>query len=609
MFLDMGNYIDDDPLKHDEIDVYVEEFEEYAATDTKNFYHKLSELWLSECSFTEYMVKAETKIKEESQRLANIFISSSQQKLTKIIDDQLLAKNQRRLLDMSGSGVDVLIRDEKLEDLSRLFRLMSRINQGLDPIAQMFQEYISRVGRDIFKKHADEAAQKKDYTSFLHFLLESYVVELIHFHNKMDTLVTGPFQNDATFHKALSNGFKSFVNLGFRKPKKGSEEKGPEVKTSQLFAYYCDEILRKRKVESLDDALEKVVSFVQFFSDKDIFIEEYRKQLAKRLLVSGYQDSEERTMIGKLKWFYRGVGDLYKLEKMLTDKSVAVDMKQEFNQFLEKREPNQPTVHFDLMVTVLTMGTWPINLKDTLKVLPVFSNAQQVFKEFYDTKHNRRILHWAYGRSTVQLEANFAKKKVLETSTYQACILLLFNDVPELSVKQIMNETGLDLEVVKRTLVSVSTKKFNILQIKQNSDGDVMSEDTAMRDQAPKVDKILVANAEAINESTLLEINQDFHHKQTKIKLPVPRVTEEEVKKTIVNVSNDRVWTLEATIVRVMKTRKTMKLQQLIQEVITQIKDRFQPDLRNIKTRVESLIERDYIKRAESDPATLEYVA
>ncbi len=609
MFLDMGNYIDDDPLKHDEIDVYVEEFEEYAATDTKNFYHKLSELWLSECSFTEYMVKAETKIKEESQRLANIFISSSQQKLTKIIDDQLLAKNQRRLLDMSGSGVDVLIRDEKLEDLSRLFRLMSRINQGLDPIAQMFQEYISRVGRDIFKKHADEAAQKRDYTSFLHFLLESYVVELIQFHNKMDTLVTGPFQNDATFHKALSNGFKSFVNLGFRKPKKGSEEKGPEVKTSQLFAYYCDEILRKRKVKSLDDALEKVVSFVQFFSDKDIFIEEYRKQLAKRLLVSGYQDSEERTMIGKLKWFYRGVGDLYKLEKMLTDKSVAVDMKQEFNQFLEKREPNQPTIHFDLMVTVLTMGTWPINLKDTLKVLPVFSNAQQVFKEFYDTKHNRRILHWAYGRSTVQLEANFSKKKVLETSTYQACILLLFNDVPELSVKQIMNETGLDLEVVKRTLVSVSTKKFNILQIKQTSDGDVMSEDTTMGDQASKVEKILVANAEAINESTLLEINQDFHHKQTKIKLPVPRVTEEEVKKTIVNVSNDRVWTLEATIVRVMKTRKTMKLQQLIQEVITQIKDRFQPDLRNIKTRVESLIERDYIKRAESDPATLEYVA
>jgi cullin 1 len=605
----MGNYIDDDPLKHDEIDVYVEEFEEYAATDTKNFYHKLSELWLSECSFTEYMVKAETKIKEESQRLANIFISSSQQKLTKIIDDQLLAKNQRRLLDMSGSGVDVLIRDEKLEDLSRLFRLMSRINQGLDPIAQMFQEYISRVGRDIFKKHADEAAQKRDYTSFLHFLLESYVVELIQFHNKMDTLVTGPFQNDATFHKALSNGFKSFVNLGFRKPKKGSEEKGPEVKTSQLFAYYCDEILRKRKVKSLDDALEKVVSFVQFFSDKDIFIEEYRKQLAKRLLVSGYQDSEERTMIGKLKWFYRGVGDLYKLEKMLTDKSVAVDMKQEFNQFLEKREPNQPTIHFDLMVTVLTMGTWPINLKDTLKVLPVFSNAQQVFKEFYDTKHNRRILHWAYGRSTVQLEANFSKKKVLETSTYQACILLLFNDVPELSVKQIMNETGLDLEVVKRTLVSVSTKKFNILQIKQTSDGDVMSEDTTMGDQASKVEKILVANAEAINESTLLEINQDFHHKQTKIKLPVPRVTEEEVKKTIVNVSNDRVWTLEATIVRVMKTRKTMKLQQLIQEVITQIKDRFQPDLRNIKTRVESLIERDYIKRAESDPATLEYVA
>ena len=600
----MGDFSEEDSFRNSEVDVYAEEFEEYAAADTKNFYHKLSELWLSESSFTEYMVKAEIKIKEENQRLSAIFISASLQKLMRIIDDQLLAKNQKRLLEMSGSGVDVLIHDEKLEDLSRLFRLMSRISQGLDPIAQMFQDYISRVGRDIFKRHVDEAAQKKDYTMFLHFLLESYVVELIQFHNKMDTLVTGPFQNNATFHKALSNGFKSFVNLGFRKPKK-RDDKGPEVKTAQLFAYYCDEILRKRKAESLDDALEKVVNFVQFFSDKDIFIEEYRKQLAKRLLVSGYQDSEERSMIGKLKWFYRGVGDLYKLEKMLTDKSVAVDMKQEFNVFLEKREPNEPTVNFDLMVTVLTTGTWPINLKDTLKVLPVFINAQQVFKEFYDTKHNRRVLHWAYGRSTVQLEAHFSKKKVLETSTYQACVLLLFNDAPELSVKQIMAETGLDLEVVKRTLVSMSTKKFHLVRIKKTSD-----EDTVMIEgDSTTQDKLLVANAEVVDESTLLEVNQDFQHKQTKIKLPVPRVTEEESKKTIVNVNNDRVWTLEATIVRVMKTRKTMKLQQLIQEVITQIKDRFQPDLRNIKTRVESLIDRDYIKRVEGDPSTLEYVA
>ena len=42
---------------------------------------------------------------------------------------------------------------------------------------------------------------------------------------------------------------------------------------------------------------------MQFFQEKDIFIEEYRKQLAKRLLTpgGGERDEDERSMISKLK--------------------------------------------------------------------------------------------------------------------------------------------------------------------------------------------------------------------------------------------------------------------------------------------------------------------
>lgn len=633
IFLDMGITEEDQYNSARGNEVYTEEFEIYAEKETTEFYHKRSELWLAESSFTEYMVKAEVKIRDEHLRLSSIFINSSQQKLTKIMDKELLAKNQKRLLEMSGSGVDILIQDEKLEDLSRLFRLMSRIERGLEPIAQIFQDYISRIGRDIYKKHNDEARYKSDYAAFSKFLLGSYVDELIQFHIKMDQLVTGPFQNSAVFHKALSEGFKSFVNLGFRKPNGDTKSldntspennrTSPEIKTAQLFAFYCDEVLRKRKTESPDDALEKVVHFVQFFSDKDIFIEEYRKQLAKRLLVSGYQDIEERNMISRLKWYYRGVGDLYKLEKMLLDKTLAADMKQEFNNFLEKQQRQLP---FEMTVTVLTMGTWPINLRDTLRIHPILADSQKMFKEFYENKYSStRNLKWAYGRSTVQLDAYFAsscKKKLLDVSTYQACILLHFNDTKELTVKQLMDLTALDLDVIKRTLASLSTAKYDIVLVKREelsteniTEDDMMTEQVMEESKEPSKKKAnarknmnLVANClSEISESTMIEVNDEFKHKLVRIKIPTPRITEEEVKKTIVNVNSDRIWVLDATIVRIMKTRKTMQLQQLIKEIITQLMDRFHPDLKQIKKRIESLIEREYLKR--SDNLSIEYVA
>lgn len=47
--------------------------------------------------------------------------------------------------------------------------------------------------------------------------------------------------------------------------------------------------------------MDAIVKFIQFFTDKDVFIEEYRNQLAKRLLNHSEDDTEERNMIGKLK--------------------------------------------------------------------------------------------------------------------------------------------------------------------------------------------------------------------------------------------------------------------------------------------------------------------
>jgi cullin-4 len=67
----------------------------------------------------------------------------------------------------------------------------------------------------------------------------------------------------------------------------------------------------------------------------------------------------------------------------------------------------------------------------------------------------------------------------------------------------------------------------------------------------------------------------------------------EESKKTNEQVAVDRVSVLEATIVRIMKGRKKALMGQLIDGVVGDVSKRFPPDVKEIKKRVESLIERE----------------
>lgn len=55
----------------------------------------------------------------------------------------------------------------------------------------------------------------------------------------------------------------------------------------------------------------------------------------------------------------------------------------------------------------------------------------------------------------------------------------------------------------------------------------------------------------------------------------------------------DRTAILDAYVVKIMKGRKTMSLQQLVDAVIDSVHKLFPPDVKDIKRRVEDLIERE----------------
>lgn len=71
----------------------------------------------------------------------------------------------------------------------------------------------------------------------------------------------------------------------------------------------------------------------------------------------------------------------------------------------------------------------------------------------------------------------------------------------------------------------------------------------------------------------------------------------------------NRRYVIEATIVRIMKARKTMEHNKLLAEVIDQLKSRFRPSATDIKQRIEALINREFIARSENDHKVYNYIA
>lgn len=81
--------------------------------------------------------------------------------------------------------------------------------------------------------------------------------------------------------------------------------------------------------------------------------------------------------------------------------------------------------------------------------------------------------------------------------------------------------------------------------------------------------KLLLAGSEQLEESTEIKLNLDYSNKRTKFKITaaLQRETPQEVEHTMSAVDEDRKLYLQAAIVRIMKSRKILKHNALIQEV------------------------------------------
>jgi len=117
--------------------------------------------------------------------------------------------------------------------------------------------------------------------------------------------------------------------------------------------------------------------------------------------------------------------------------------------------------------------------------------------------------------------------------------------------------------------------------------------------------KVLLAQPEGAKaeSGTTYKVNMGFKTKKAKMNLNIGIKSEQkaEAEDTHKTIEEDRKLLMQSAIVRIMKSRKKMKHQQLVSETIQQIKNRFMPRIPDIKKCIDILLEEEYLERLEGD--------
>ncbi|MFS7968402.1 putative cullin protein, neddylation [Helianthus anomalus] len=192
---------------------------------------------------------------------------------------------------------------------------------------------------------------------------------------------------------------------------------------------------------------------LSMFFRKRHFETYYRQNLGKRLLSNkSVSDEAERSLILKLKTEC-GYQFTLRFERMFTYMKTSEDAMKHFYEAMGPELGDGPT----LVVSVLTTGSWPINSTATCK-LP--SEIQTVYDEFtthYLGTYSGRRPTWQTNMLSVDIKETFGtgQEHEVHVSTYQMCVLLLFNSVDRLSYREIEQATEIPILNLKQCLQSL----------------------------------------------------------------------------------------------------------------------------------------------------------
>jgi len=487
--------------------------------------------------------------------------SGTRRALVQSVEKELVDRHVGWIVD---NGFDAMMEKSDVAGLRRMHALLRRVDGGLDKLRVAFGSAVRARGVAVVKDEEND---------------RDMVTKLLELKRRADEVAEESFGGDEAFNAVVKESFESFVNQRQNRP-------------AELIAKHIDGKLRgagKGETEDeLEHSLDRAMALFRHIQGKDVFEAFYKKDLAKRLLLSKSASNDaEKSMISRLK-AECGSQFTTKLEGMFKDVDISRDVMRSFRSDSE-RFAKVEAAGVELYVNVLTAGYWPTYPTVEVSLPPEMDALQGLFRDHYLGKHGGRRLVWQNSLGHCVLRAEFPKcgVKELAVSLFQAVVCLLFNGNSgsdgSLTFEEIRAATGIEDKELRRTLQSLACGKVRVL-VKEPKGRDVEDGDS-------------------------FSVNEQFNERLYRVKVNSIQLkeTKEENAATNERVFQDRQYQIDAAIVRIMKTRKTLSHQLLIAELLAQVKFPARPT--DLKKRIESLIDREYLERDRANAQVYNYLA
>ena len=567
-----------------EIGAYRETFEPLFLETTAARYAREGDESIAALDPFEYARHCEERLRFEAELCDDALDASTTRQATRVVARHLVEKHLRRMLD---DGFAKAFAEKRVDDARRFFALARRCDGGrggehpgtehvpgesvstetkfVDAVRRAYGSSLKALGSEIVK---DDTGDK------------DAVVRLLSLRRAADEFTRRAFESGEAFCATTREAFEFFMNS------RGN-------KLPELLAKFADGVLRsqkKREDQSSNDgeterALDGALGLFRHVQGKDAFEAFYKKDLAKRLLLGKSASVDaEKAMISRLK-AECGAQFTAKLEGMFKDVDASRDLMRAYGDARRRRaDEDEKRKDVETYVNVLTAGSWPTYARADLNLPRELERARDAYAEFYLGKHSGRKLAWLDGLGHCVLRARFDNgEKELCTSTFQAAVLLLFNERDTMTASEIMRATNMEDGECRRTLQSLACGKTRVLL------------------KTPRGREVADDDAFAVNAGFAERL---FRVKINSIQM---KETEEENAETNEKVAQDRQYQIDACLVRVMKTRKSLAHQALVSETFAHVAFPAKPA--DVKKRIESLIEREYLERDRNDPQTYNYLA
>uniref|UniRef100_A0A1B0G032 Cullin family profile domain-containing protein n=1 Tax=Glossina morsitans morsitans TaxID=37546 RepID=A0A1B0G032_GLOMM len=579
-------------LSIDSRSVYEDAFEKPFLAQTASFYRLESQKLLAGNNLSEYLKQVHRCCFDEKVRVVSYLDEGTVPRVVRVVKDEMITKHSSAIRAMGNPSAVYMIKNTKMDDLARIYRLFARLKEeGVKVIADT-------MAKGLFKENENNKENPIALVEGL-FDLKDHFDQFLH----------RSFNNDRLIANGISLDFDHCLNLN---------NKLPEC----LFLFIDNRLKRVGKgvsEQEIENIFDKTMVLFRFLRDKDEFMAHYKAHLAKRLLLNrSVLDGCEKDLVSRLT---NECGRLFtaKLEGIFKDMSSSDIINHEFKTCINNNKLS--LVGVKLTVEILTTGYWPIRTPTPNCNIPsAVREGFEIFKKFYLSKHSGRKLtlqpqlglacidavfydrkmeidkdKGGFGSSLSSstndcIIATTTRKHMLIVSTFQMCILMLFNNRQIVTYREIQQETNISERELRRALQSLLMGKPHQCLLVRHS-------------------KTNTNDIEATDE---FRVNDAFVSKFRKVKIQTVLAAEDlkaESKETKAKLYEDRKHHIEAAIVRIMKVKKRLPHNTLVSDVMSQLTSHFLPSPVSIKKRIEGLIEREILARTAEDRNAYAYLA